>query len=446
MRSAIPKPLHRLCGQPMIDYAIDAAAIPALDQTIIVLSPALNASDTLLAHLQDRLGDRLGVAIQHDANGTGDALRCAIPLIHAAGAVIVLFADHPLLTSERMGQLSESLRVNRSTISLLTCVLDDAAGYGRIERDDAGRIRRIVERKDDQPEKRAGRIEINSGMMAVDVAWLRGAADRFTPSPVTGEIYLTQLVELAIADELTVSAIEGDAEELAGVNDRADLASAESILQSRIQSAHLRNGVTLVAPGTTVIEQGVEVGSDTTILPGCLIRAGTVIGSGCEIGPHTVLTGARIGDRCRITSSHITNSEIRSDSDVGPSSHIRDGALIESGVHIGNFAEIKNSRVQPGVRVGHFSYLGDASIGERTNIGAGTVTVNFDGVNKHQTKIGSDVFIGSDTMLIAPISVGDGAMTGAGSVVTRNVPSGDKVVGVPARSMKKSQARDGQDR
>jgi bifunctional UDP-N-acetylglucosamine pyrophosphorylase / glucosamine-1-phosphate N-acetyltransferase len=422
----------------MIDHVIDAADIPSRYQTILVLSPVLNASDALVAHLQQSLGDQLGIVIQHEALGTGDALRCAVPLIGDADIAIVLFADHPLLTKARVAELGASLHAGTAVVSLLTCIAEDAAGYGRVERGAGGRVQRIVERKDDSEEHRRGPIEINSGMISIDVAWLRVAVERLTPSNSTGEFYLTQLVELAVADGKHVTSVQGDLSELAGINDRTDLARADALMQNVIQRAHERGGVTLIAPQTTVIEHGAEIGTDTVILPGCMIGTGTVIGSECEIGPHSVLTNARIGDRCRIQSSYISDSEVRTDSDVGPFSHIRGGAVIESDVHVGNFAEIKNSVLASGVRMGHFGYMGDASIGQRSNIGAGAVTCNYDGVAKHRTDLGADVFIGSDTMLVAPLTVGDRAVTGAGAVVTRDVPPDERVAGVPARPISKS--------
>jgi bifunctional UDP-N-acetylglucosamine pyrophosphorylase/glucosamine-1-phosphate N-acetyltransferase len=343
-----------------------------------------------------------------------------------------------------MAELSGSLRSADAVVSLLTCTVEDAAGYGRIERDADDRIRRIVERKDDDPGLRRGSIEINSGMMALDVGWLSSAIERLMPSTATGEFYLTQLVELAVSDGRPVASVQSDPAGLVGVNDRLDLAHAESLLQERIQQQHMRAGVTLVAPQTTVIEHGVEIGPDTVVLPGCLVKSGTTIGSGCEIGPHTVLDRAWIGNGCRITASFITDSEVMVGSDVGPYSHVRGGAVISPGVHVGNFAEIKNSTLASGVRVGHVSYVGDASIGERTNIGAGTITCNYDGVNKHQTSVGSDAFIGSDTLLVAPVTVGDRAVTGAGSVVIRDVTAGERVAGVPARPLRNRARENGE--
>ena len=444
MRSALPKPLHPLCGRPMIDYVLDAAEIPAVAQVLVVLNPALGANETLVTHLRDRIGERLRIVIQRDAIGTGDALHCSLPELEDADAIIVLFADHPLLTRERMDALCNSLRAGNHVISVLTCLVNDAAGYGRVDRTSAGVIKGIVEQKDDDVSLRVGQVEINSGMMAIDASWLRSVADRMTPSSTTGELYLTQLVELAFADGESVASVSGSEGELVGVNDRVDLARANALLQETIHRVHQRAGVSIVAPQSTVIEYGVEIGADSQILPGCVIGSGTTIGSTCEIGPNTVLSNSRVGDECRITSSFVIDSEIGSGSDVGPFSHIRNGSVIEPGVHVGNFAEIKNSELRSGVRIGHFGYIGDATIGERSNIGAGAVTCNFDGTNKHRTDIGADVFIGSDTMLVAPVRVGNGAVTGAGSVVTRDVPAGTRVVGVPARPISKRAARPGE--
>jgi bifunctional UDP-N-acetylglucosamine pyrophosphorylase/glucosamine-1-phosphate N-acetyltransferase len=445
MQSALSKPLHTLAGRPMIDYVIDAAEIPQVEKIVVVLSPDLNANDELLAHLQRRLGGRLGVAMQQEQRGTGDALRCALPLVQDADSLIVLFADHPLLTPERVDALSGSLAGEAHVVGLLTCTVADPGGYGRVIRSPAGEIERIVERKDDDLSARTRPAEINSGMMALSAAWLASVANQLMPSDTTGELYLTQLVELARAEGYTVANVLGDESELIGVNDQHDLAVAEGLLLHRIRRRLAAAGVRFTAPETSVVEFGVEIGPDTTILPGCLLRAGTVIGRNCEIGPHSVLTAARIGDACVIRSSYVSNSEIRAGSDVGPFSHVRDGTVVDSNVHVGNFAEIKNSRLDEAVRMGHFGYVGDATVGARTNLGAGAVTCNFDGKDKHRTQIGADAFIGSDTMLVAPLSVGDGAVTGAGSVVTKDVPARGRVAGVPAKAIPGAKREGGND-
>jgi bifunctional UDP-N-acetylglucosamine pyrophosphorylase/glucosamine-1-phosphate N-acetyltransferase len=286
-----------------------------------------------------------------------------------------------------------------------------------------------------------GRAEINSGMMAIDAAWARTALPKIEPSPITGEIYLPELVRLAVADAVEgaswpVQTVTGELSELLGVNNRVELAAAESVLRDRIRQRHMLNGVTLVSPATIVIDDDVEIGPDTTVLPFSYLRSGTSIGAECEIGPHATLRNAVIGDRVRVTASTVADSTMESDTDIGPYSHLRGGVVIRSGAHVGNFVEMKNTDFGEAARSGHVSYLGDAKVGARTNIGAGTVTCNYDGVDKHRTEIGEDVFIGSDSMLVAPVTIGDQARTGAGSVVNRDVAAGSTVVGIPARPIK----------
>jgi bifunctional UDP-N-acetylglucosamine pyrophosphorylase/glucosamine-1-phosphate N-acetyltransferase len=270
-------------------------------------------------------------------------------------------------------------------------------------------------------------------MMAIDGSWLRGAAGRLRPSAATGEVYLTQLAELAVDDGLAVSSTGGSSLDLVGINDRVDLARAEALLQQKLREAHQRAGVTFLHGETTRLEANVSIAPDVTIDQGCVLRDGTSIGSGSVIGPYAVLDRATIGQNCRVVASVITASVLDDNSDVGPYSHVRAGSRIGSGVHVGNFGEIKNSTLGENVRMGHVSYIGDATIGAETNIGAGVVTCNFDGVAKHETDVGAGVFLGSDTMLVAPVRVADGAATGAGSVVTRDVGPGERVAGVPAR-------------
>jgi bifunctional UDP-N-acetylglucosamine pyrophosphorylase/glucosamine-1-phosphate N-acetyltransferase len=434
MHSKVAKPLHTVAGKPMIDHVLAAASSIDLHSIIVVLNPTLAANDGLIGHLADDQPNRIEFAVQDQPRGTGDALRAALTSMVEADRVLILFADHPLLTPASVQTMLAEARASSVALLLLTCVLDNAAGYGRIERSEDGAITRIVERTDDTLELRAGPTEVNSGMMVVDSRWVRAAVDRLAASPRTGEYYLTELVELAVSDGLTVASVQGLPQELVGINDRVDLAHAEEIALRRVRELHQRNGVTLELPETIVIEAGVTIGEDSVIRPGSIIRAGSSIGVGCEIGPNSILSGARIGADCRIVSSLITDSTVDDGSDVGPFSHIRGNSVIEAGVHVGNFAEIKSSTLARGVRMGHFGYAGDASIGADSNIGAGAVTCNFDGVAKHPTVIGERVFVGSDTMLVAPVTIGDDAILGAGSVVTRDVAEGDTVFGVPARS------------
>jgi bifunctional UDP-N-acetylglucosamine pyrophosphorylase/glucosamine-1-phosphate N-acetyltransferase len=292
---------------------------------------------------------------------------------------------------------------------------------------------RIVEKASDS--ERTGTYEANSGMMAIDATWARARLRELVPSP-KGEYYVTDLVELAAhegGDPWPLMAVSESPEFLWGINDRVELAHAESLLLNRIRQEHMVSGVTIRLPETVTIEAGVSIGRDTVIEPGTTVGRGTVIGEGCTIGPHSIIEASTIGDGVRIVASTVERSRIGDRSDIGPYSHLRPGADIAADVHIGNFVEIKQSRIASGVRIGHVSYLGDAEVGERSNIGAGTITANYDGVSKHQTRIGANVLLGSDTMLVAPLTIGDGARTGAGSVVTHDVDPGQTVVGVPAR-------------
>jgi len=433
MRSTLAKPLHPILGRPMIDYVAQAVAGIDADQVIVVLSPQLNQNDAVLTRLQGLFGNRLAIALQREPNGTGSALQAAAPFLAEHKLVLVVFADHPLLDTETVGHLIAIPLTTNAPLTLLTCQVDDPAGYGRIDRDAAGSVRGIVERKDDDPARRTGPAEVNSGMMAINGPWLNSVLGTLSVSPHTNEVYLTELAELAVRDGKAVQTVTGSRLVLEGVNTRAELAHAEDLIQEAVFARHLANGVSLVRARTSVIEPQVSIGMDSVILPGCMLLGATIIGANCTIGPHTILRNATIADGCTITSSAIEDSSVGTGSDVGPFSHIRNGSVIDPNVHIGNFAEIKNSHLHSGVRTGHVSYLGDAEVGARTNIGAGVVTCNFDGTRKHATIIGEDVFVGSDTMLVAPVILGDRSVTGAGAVVTRNVPRDVRVVGVPAR-------------
>lgn len=439
MRSKLPKPLHPIAGLPMITHVLRAGGGAATVSTTIVVSPALADDARTLA-----APEPFEVVVQDFARGTADAVETALPSISDASHLLILFADHPLLTKDTVADLVSGARNERALITILTCALPDAKGYGRIERDESGRPLRVVERKDDSLELRTGETEINSGMMVVDASWARRVLPAIKASDATGEYYLTELVAAAVAEARPdrnpwpVATVAAPAEVALGINDRVQLAEAEAALRERIRQRHMLDGVAISEPHTVLIDVDVEIGQDTTILPYSMILGRTVIGEDCAIGPNAVISNSNIANRVIVQSSTITDSSIADDSDVGPYSHLRRGAEIGPRVHIGNFGEIKNAVIEAATKVGHFSYIGDAHIGTNTNIGAGTVTCNFDGVTKHHTEIGADVFVGSDSMLIAPISIGDGATIGAGSVVTRDVDAGTTVVGAPARRIKRS--------
>jgi bifunctional UDP-N-acetylglucosamine pyrophosphorylase/glucosamine-1-phosphate N-acetyltransferase len=349
--------------------------------------------------------------------------------------VIVVYGDHPTLVAQTLRDLLAAAEREQPLAALVAVRLDPAVPYGRYVRRD-GRIVGIIEAHED-PTRYDAPIQMNSGMCCLRRDWLDEHIRKLPLSP-KGEYYLTGLAELAAATPWPadpVLAIEAPADLGYGVNDRADLARAERIVRERINAEHMRAGVALVDPAATYIDADVAIGADTRVEPGCHLRGYTSIGRGCRIGPNTVIEDSRVADGVTIRSSWIEGSEIGAGTDVGPYAHFRPGTRVAPGVHIGNYVELKNAAVGSGTQIGHFSYIGDASLGERVNIGAGTVTCNYDGRAKHRTDIGDDAFIGSDTMLIAPVSVGEGSATGAGAVVTRSVGPGERVAGVPARPM-----------
>ena len=442
MRSGLPKPLHQVAGLPMVSHVLRAAAGAMPTTTVLVVG---RDTRDLADHLD--LPQPVVTVVQDPPQGTGDAVRRALDIVGEARWLVVLFADHPLLTSEAVSRLLAGAQAARARVTILTAVVSDAAGYGRVERDERGRVVAIVERRDDAPGRRVGSAEINSGMMALQAAWAKDALSRARPSPATGELYLTELVALAVADgadragDWPVAAVQVEPDIALGINDRIELAAADAVARDRIRRRLMTDGVTLVGPETIFVDEGVTVGQDTTIYPFTYLHAGTVVGTRCSVGPHAVIAGSRLGDDVVVRASTVEDSTVSSGADVGPYAHVRGGSEVGPRGHVGNYAELKNARLGEGVKVGHFSYLGDVTIGSETNIGAGTVTANYDGVRKHATAIGERAFIGSDTILRAPVRVGDGARTGAGSVVTRDVPDAATAVGVPARVIRVGESR-----
>ncbi|MGI8644532.1 MAG: bifunctional UDP-N-acetylglucosamine diphosphorylase/glucosamine-1-phosphate N-acetyltransferase GlmU [Thermomicrobiales bacterium] len=439
MRSKLPKPLHPVCGVPMLSHVLIAGAAVSPVETVIVVS---EASAGLIE--QAIAGQATRIAVQPTPKGTADALKVAIDGAEQVDLAISLFADHPLLTGDIVAGLLRGALAAGAKVTVLSCVVDDAAAYGRVARDRDGHVERIVERADDDPAERLGSTEINSGMMVVDVAWARTALARIAPSAATGELYLTEIVAMAVAERRPdeawpVAAVQAPAEVALGINDRQQLRVAEEVLWERRRREVLASGVSLTGAETIYIDADVEIGPDSVIEPFTILRTGTRIGSDCRVGPHAILDQAVLGDRVTVRASTLTRVRVDDDADVGPYAHLRPGAAIGAGAHIGNYAEIKNATIGAGARVGHFSYVGDARVGANANIGAGVVTANFDGTAKHQTEIGDDAFIGSDTVLRAPVRVGCRAVTGAGSVVTKDVPDDATAVGVPARVIRRGQ-------
>ncbi len=431
MHSTLPKVLHPLCGRPMLDYVLDAWASTVDGETgsvpVIVYSPPVEAVVTAF-------GGRATFALQPTPNGTGDAVRAAIAAVPAAATeILVLSGDVPLVTGGDLEVVLDARRADDAAIALASVYAADPASLGRVVRSEYGTVERIVEARDATPEELEGN-EINAGLYAFDAAWLRRRIATLDPSTVTGEIYLTELVRLAREDGRIVVAVgfEDDGR-FDGINDRAQLAAAEWSLRVRLNEAHMRNGVTMRDPSTVYLDWDVDLASDVTLEPDVILRGATVIGEGSVIGPHSELVDATIGRNVRVWASVVEHSTVEDDATIGPFSHLRPGSVVGKGAEVGNYAELKNTHLGAGSKTHHMSYLGDATVGERVNIGAGTITANYDGSRKHATTIGDGAFIGVDTMLVAPIEVGEGAKTGAGSVVTRDVPAGKLAVGVPAR-------------
>jgi bifunctional UDP-N-acetylglucosamine pyrophosphorylase/glucosamine-1-phosphate N-acetyltransferase len=320
----------------------------------------------------------------------------------------------------------------RPALAMLTVTREDPQAFGRVVRNDAGEIMAIVEEAYCTPQQRLIK-ELNPGVYCFDAEWLWESLPKI-PLNTKGEYYLTDLVAIAVSQGRTILSQEAPFEEVNGINNRVQLANVTQLLQRRIIEAHMMNGVTFIEPNNTYVEDGVIIGADSVIWPGCLLQGRTQIGRHATIGPHSQIMDSVIGDGCRVTYSVVEEARMETHSEVGPFGHLRKGAHLAEGVHMGNFGEVKNSYLGPGVKMGHFSYLGDAQIGANANIGAGTITCNFDGEKKHKTVVGEGAFIGSDTLLVAPIEVGAGAHTGAGSVVTHDVAPNSLVYGVPARA------------
>jgi bifunctional UDP-N-acetylglucosamine pyrophosphorylase/glucosamine-1-phosphate N-acetyltransferase len=431
MRSATPKVLHPLCGRPMLAYLLDAWAATvdgaASVSPIVVYSPQVEALTTVFA-------DRASFALQDAPRGSGDAVRAAMAAVPPdATEILVLNGDVPLVTGADLEAILEARRADDAAIALASVYAADPAQLGRVVRGEFGTVERIVEAKDATPDELAGN-EVNAGLYAFDGAWLRRRIASLEPSAVTGEVYLTDLVRFAREDGRIVSAVgfEDDGR-FDGINDRSQLAAAEWSLRVQLNEAHMRNGVTMRDPSTVYLDWGVELGVDVTLEPNVVLKGATSVGAGSVIGAGSQLIDATIGERASVWASVVESSTVEDEATVGPYSHLRPGSVVAQGAQVGNFAELKNSRLGAGSKQHHMSYLGDAQVGRRANIGAGTITANYDGVRKHPTTIGDGAFIGVDTMIVAPREIGAGARTGAGAVVTRDVPPGKLAVGVPAR-------------
>jgi bifunctional UDP-N-acetylglucosamine pyrophosphorylase/glucosamine-1-phosphate N-acetyltransferase len=384
--------------------------------------------------VRDALGDEVDYALQAEPRGTGDAVAAAVAVLpEDVDEVLVLTGDAPLLEASLLGELLEERRLDQAAIAIVAVDAIDPGALGRVIRDEAGTVDRVVEVKDATDEE-IGVNEINSGLYVFDAGWLRSRIGSLSRSPKTGELYLTEMIELARADgRLVVAVTVEDDGRLMGINDRAELAQAEWDLRTRINGEHMRAGVTMRDPSTVYLDATVTLAEDVVLEPNVILRGATTVGEGTSIGAGSQIVDSTIGAGCTVWASIVESSVIEDGAQVGPFSHLRPGSHLEPGAVVGNFAELKNTRLGRRVRQHHMSYLGDADLGDDTNVGAGTITANFDGRKKHRTTIGKRVFLGVDTMLRAPVTIGDDAKTGAGAVVTKDVPSGKLAVGMPAR-------------
>ena len=414
MRSRTPKVLHDLCGKPMIAWPVSAALAAGAGKVVVVDGPE--------RPLEGHLPDGVELAIQPEANGTGGAVQAAAAHLGDA-PVLVLNGDVPLVTIQALSDLIEAHAATGAEATVVSMVLDDPAGYGRIVRREDGSVQRVVETKvegDATAEQLAIR-EVNAGVYAFDGAALKDALGRLTPDNAQGELYLPSTLELL--DRVAAHPLD-DPTVLLGINDRADLARVRALAQARIHRRHMRAGVTIVDPASTLVDVTVAIGADTVIEPSSFLRGATTVGERCAVGPLTTLIDTALGDEVRVPHSYLVECDVREGCSVGPFAYLRPGALLEDSAKAGTFVEIKNSHVGEGTKVPHLAYVGDADIGPGSNLGAGTITANYDGFRKNRTVIGRDVRIGVDTMLIAPVEVGDSAYTGAGAVIKTDVPEG----------------------
>ena len=434
MRSQTPKVMHLVAGKPLLSHVLEAVR-GAGARPVVVLSKESEPARAIV-------GDGAVVAMQDPPQGTGDAVRVALGAISdGSGEAFIVYGDTPLLRASTLRALAELRAKRGAPLALLSGLVGTSNAYGRVVRDASGDVARVVEaRLATAEEKRLP--ESNLGAYAVDLAWLRKAVPRLRANE-TGEIFLTDLVALAAAEGTRVAAYcTEDPDEGMGVNTRVELAAAEDVVRRRIRERHMLAGVTFHDPGSSLVDADVEIAPDVVIERGSVLEGKTCIGTGSRIGPYTIVRDSTIGEGCRMEASMIEGATLEDEVRIGPYSHLRPGAYLEKGVEMGNFGEVKNSRLGKGTKMHHFSYVGDAQVGERVNVSAGVITLNYDGVRKNRTEIGDDAFIGSDSLLRAPIKVGARSQTGAGSVVTKDVPDDMLAVGVPARIRKKTERKD----
>ncbi|OJU85547.1 MAG: UDP-N-acetylglucosamine diphosphorylase/glucosamine-1-phosphate N-acetyltransferase [Solirubrobacterales bacterium 70-9] len=419
MRSSTPKMLHPVCGRPMVAWPILAAREAGAGRVAAIVSPGRDISAGLPEGVE--------TVEQPQPDGTGGAIRAALPLIEAAEVVLVLSGDVPLISADTIAALLAAHAASGAAATMLTIELDDPAAYGRVVRLEDGSVEKVVEAKaaGDADASQMAIKEINAGTYAFDAAPLAAALAGLSNDNAQGEYYLPDVFPALRAEGLAVAAhLADDLAVTMGVNNRVDLAAVEAEARRRLLEAHMLAGATIVDPASTWIDAGVEIGRDARIEPGTSLLGATTVGAGAVVGPHTTAIDTEIGARASVLRSHVDTALVGEDAAVGPFTYLRPGTVMEAGSKAGASVEIKNSHIGAGAKVPHLSYVGDADIGAGSNLGAGTITANYDGFTKNRTTVGRDVRIGVDTMLIAPVEVGDSAYTGAGAVIKDDVPDG----------------------
>jgi bifunctional UDP-N-acetylglucosamine pyrophosphorylase/glucosamine-1-phosphate N-acetyltransferase len=417
MRSALPKVAHEILGVPMVRYVIEAVRSAGVERVVSVIGHGAEAVAALVADTE--------TVVQELRLGTGDAVKAAAgALTGFTGPVIVVAGDVPLVRPETLSALLDAWTTAGGGCALLTAGIPDPTGYGRIIRDDAGRVSAIVEHRD-LTDGQLGIGECNVGIYCFDAVELFDFLNRISPANAQGEYYLTDVVSMFFEAGLPITGVLlDDVDESHGVNTRVQLAAVAKIMQRRINERHMLAGVTMIDPGLVWIGPGVTIGRDVVIEPMTQLNGSTFVGDGAHVGPSTRVFDSRIEAGASVEQSVVRSAVIGPRATVGPNSFLRPGAVLAAGARVGSFVEVKNSTIGEGSKVPHLSYVGDATIGEGVNMGAGSITCNYDGRLKHRTVIGDGAFIGSDTMLIAPVEIGAGAVTGAGSAIAKDVPAG----------------------
>jgi bifunctional UDP-N-acetylglucosamine pyrophosphorylase/glucosamine-1-phosphate N-acetyltransferase len=435
MRSATPKVLHPVGGRPMLEYVLRAAESLAAPQVIVVVGHGGDA-------VADYVGSRALIVRQQPPRGTGDAVRCALTgLPEFAGTVVVLSGDTPLVRADTVRRLLETHRRTDAAVTLAAISLGDPAGYGRLVVGEGQRVLAVVEERDATPEQRAIRL-VNGGLYAIEAAFLRPALDAVKPDNAQGEYYLPDVIAVAVERGLTVHGEPIDPEDVLGANTREELARLERAMRERIRRRWMAEGVTLLDPDRIWIDDGVTIGPDTTIAPGAWLEGETMVGSSGRIGSASHLINSRLGDRVVVKDGCVIEGAVIEDgASVGPFAHLRPGTVLRKDARVGNFVELKNTELGVAAKANHLSYLGDATIGRKVNVGAGTITCNYDGEKKSHTVIEDDVFIGSDSQLVAPVVIGKGAIVAAGTTVTQDVPPDSLVIGRVRQTVKKGWTR-----